>query len=128
MALLWRRLHFVKYVRFLDDIIFYFRNCSNLNSIEHYHHCSAPTRQGEAQAGAALTGGSQSLLGTSSGASTITKVTAYLAAAFIANSIFLAAITPQNSALDSVIIEQPADSNQTDEVDGIDIPNIPLPR
>lgn len=80
-----------------------------------------------AEAGAALSGGSQSLLGTASGGSKITRATAILATLFILNSLTLAAITPQNSALDSIILkseESPSKSNSNNE----DVPNIPLPQ
>ena len=81
-----------------------------------------------AEAGAALSGGAQSLLGTSSGGSTIARVTAVLATLFFVNSIFLAAITPQNSALDSVIIEQQNNQDSNRQNDGSEVPSIPLPR
>ena len=45
-----------------------------------------------AEAGAALSSGSQSVLGTSSGGSTITRITAILAAVFIINSLLMATI------------------------------------
>ncbi len=57
-----------------------------------------------ADAGPALSGGSQSLFGSSGGANAMSRVTAFLAVLFIANSLALTAITGKESrSIDSVL-------------------------
>jgi preprotein translocase subunit SecG len=80
-----------------------------------------------AEAGAALSSGSQSLLGTSTGGSTITRITSILAAAFIINSLVMATLSSQNDrASGSVVIE--ADEVPNSQESDSDLPNIPLPQ
>lgn len=79
-----------------------------------------------AEAGAALSSGSQSVLGTSTGGGTITRITTILAALFIINSLIMATLSSQNSRTDgSVVIEN---NDNTNEGTDKDLPNIPLPQ
>ena len=79
-----------------------------------------------AEAGAALSSGSQSVLGTSSGGSTITRITAILAAVFIINSLLMATISSQGNRTSGSVVVDPSDVRSNEDSD--DLPNIPLPQ